>query len=172
MNRSERRANQFKRPQRWDRNRLAAHPAAAFNAVRMSQTYTPDDAARLCVGGRMAWYKLTNGMGSMDDFDVLAGMINTTYVLAMGSDADDIVREIFDRAMDCMAQMRARYERIGRFGADAQALEHVPVVLDAIDTIMSNITPRQAVDALEKSMKLIESGHVITPACFMQEGAA
>jgi hypothetical protein len=59
--------------------------------------------------------------------------------------------------------MRARFERIGKFGADAQALEHVPAVLDAIDMITANITPLQAVDALRRSMKLVEAGAVIKP---------
>lgn len=166
MNRSQRRASQFKRGQRWDRNAVLSQPAAALNRIRLAQPYTPDDAARLSVDARLAWHKLTNGLGTMSDFDVLAGMINTTYVIAMDSDADEIVQDIFDRAMLSMAGIRARYERIGKFGADAHALEHVPAVLDAIDQLLANITPLQAVDALQRSMKLVESGHVIVPACF------
>lgn len=166
MNRSQRRASQFKRGQQWNRNDVLSQPAAALNRIRLAQTYTPDDAARLSVDARLAWHKLTNGMGTIQDFDVLAGMINTTYVIAMDSDADEIVQDIFDRAMDCMAMMRARYERIGKFGADAAALEHVPAVLDAIDQLLANITPMMAVDALKRSMDLVERGHVIRPACF------
>ena len=84
----------------------------------------------------------------------------------MDSDADEMVQDIFDRAMGSMAAMRARHERIGKFGADAQALEHVPDVLNAIDQLLANITPMMAVDALQRSMKLVDSGHVIVPACF------
>lgn len=166
MNRAQRRASQYKRGQRWNRNDVLSQPAAALNRIRLAQTYTPDDAARLSVDARMSWYKLTNGMGTIADFDVLAGMINTTYVIAMDSEADEIVQDIFDRAMLSMADMRARYERIGKFGADAHALEQVPAVLDAIDQLLANITPLQAVDALQRSMKLVDSGHVIVPACF------
>ena len=163
MNRQERRAAQFKRGQRWDRNDVLSHPAASMNRIRLAQTYTPDDAARLSVDARLSWHKLTHGTGTVHDFDVLAGMVNTSYVIAMDSQADEIVQDIFDRAMDCLAMMRARFERIGKFGADAQALEHVPAVLDAIDTITANITPPQAVDALKRSMRLVEAGHVIKP---------
>ncbi len=166
MNRSQRRASQFKRGQRWDRNAVLSQPAAALNSIRLAQPYTPDDAARLSVDARLAWHKLTNGSGTMEDFDILAGMINTTYVIAMDANADEIVQDIFDRAMESMATMRARFERIGKFGADAQALAHVPDVLDAIDTLLANITPLQAVDALRRSMQLVEQGHVIRPACF------
>jgi hypothetical protein len=164
MNREQRRNSQFKRGQRWNRNDVLSHPAASMNRIRLAQTYSPEDAARLSVDARMAWYKLTNGSGTKGDFDVLAGMVNTSFVIAMDSDADEIVQDIFDRAMGSLAQMRARFERIGKFGADAQALERVPAVLDAIDMITANITPLQAVDALKRSMKLVEAGAVIKPA--------
>jgi hypothetical protein len=166
MNRADRRVSQFKRGQQWNRNDALGRPAAVLNRIRLAQTYTADDAARLSVDARLAWHKLTHGMGTMGDFDVLAGMINTTYVIAMDSNADEIVQDIFDRAMLSMAGIRARYERIGKFGADAHALEHMPAVLDAIDQLLPNITPLQAVDALQRSMQLIERGHVIVPACF------
>jgi hypothetical protein len=163
MNREQRRSAQFKRGQQWDRNDVLSHPAASMNRIRLAQIYSPEDAARLSVDARLAWYKLTNGSGTMGDFDVLAGMVNTSFVIAMDSDADEIVQDIFDRAMGSLAAMRARFERIGKFGADAQALEHVPAVLDAIDMITANITPLQAVDALKRSMKLVEAGAVIKP---------
>ena len=163
MNRAQRRNSQFKRGQRWNRNDVLSQPDAALSRIRLAQTYAPDQVARLSVDARLAWYKLTNGGGTMEDFDVLAGMINTTYVIAMDANADEMVQDIFDRAMDSMATMRARYERIGKFGADAQALAHVPDVLDAIDTLLANITPLQAVDALRRSMKLVEAGAVINP---------
>jgi hypothetical protein len=172
MNRATRRASQFKRGQRWNRNDVMSQPDAALSRIKLAQTYAPDQVARLSVDARLAWYKLTNGNGSMEDFDILAGMINTTYVIAMDADADEIVQDIFDRAMESMATMRARYERIGKFGADAQALAHVPDVLDAIDTLLANITPLQAVSALRRSMQLVEQGQVIRPACFGEAAAS
>ena len=166
MNRAQRRDSQFKRGLRWDRNRLMEHSSAGMNAIRMAQDYSPEDAARLSVDARMAWVRLTNGSGTMDDFDVLGGMVNTVYVVAQDSGADEIVQDIFDRGMACLAAMRSRYERLGKFGADAAALEYVPDLLDAVDQIISNITPRQAVDALQRSMKLVDQGHVVVPVCF------
>jgi hypothetical protein len=163
MNRAQRRDSQFKRSQRWNRNDVLAQPDAALSRIKLAQTYAPDQSARLSVESRLAWYKLTNGSGTMEDFDILAGMINTIYVIAMDANADEIVQDIFNRAMDPMATMRARFERIGKFGADAQALEHVPAVLDAIDMITANITPLQAVDALKRSMELVKAGAVIKP---------
>jgi len=62
--------------------------------------------------------------------------------------------------------MRARFECMAKFGADAQALAHLPDLLDTIDTLLANITPLQAVDALRRSIQLVEQGHVIRPACF------
>jgi len=161
MNRETRRAAQFKRGQKWNRNEVMAQPDAAMNRIRLAQTYSAENAARLSVDARMAWHQLTSGNGTMDDFDILAGMINTAYVIAMDFKADEIVQDIFDRGMDAMATIHDRHERIGKFGADAQALAHVPELLDAMDTLLANITPLQAIDALKRSMQLVEAGHVI-----------
>jgi hypothetical protein len=163
MNRAQRRNSQFKRGQQWDRNDVLAQPDSALSRIKLAQTYAPDQVARLSVEARLAWYKLTNGIGATDDFDVMAEMINTAQVIAIGAGADEIVQDIFDRAIGSMHAMRARYERIGKFGADAQALAHVPNVLDAIDTLLPNITPLQAVAALSRSICERGSNQLSTP---------
>lgn len=163
MNRQMRRAAQYKRGQRYDRNNSAPHFDAVLNRLALARTYDEEKAAQMMNDARMSWHRLTHGDGTMTDYDMVGGMINTAYGVAMKSEADEFVMETFERGMQSMADMRARFERTGKFGADAVALVNVPELLDALNLIYANITPLQALDALHETTLLIANGHVIQP---------
>ena len=160
MNRQQRRASKFKREQ-WDRNAVLAHPSASLNRVRLAQSYTPEDAMRLELMARTSWHSLVSGRGTEEDFDVLGGMINVGLVLA--KDIDELVVDVFDRAIGSMQEMQARYNRLGRFGADAQALQNVPEALDLLAQLYANITPLQATEALTASVAIMRRQMGVKP---------
>ena len=160
MNRQQRRASKFKREQ-WDRNAVLAHPSASLNGVRLAQSYTPEDAMRLELMARTSWHSLVSGRGTEEDFGVLGGMINVGLVLA--KDIDELVVDVFDRAIGSMQEMQARYNRLGRFGADAQALQNVPEALDLLAQLYANITPLQATEALTASVAIMRRQMGVKP---------
>ena len=160
MNRQQRRASKFKR-QQWDRNAVLAHPSASLNRVRLAQAYTPEDATRLELIARTSWHSLVSGRGTEEDFGVLGGMINVGLVLA--KDIDELVVDVFDRAIGSMQEMQARYNRLGRFGADAQALQNVPEALDLLAQLYANITPLQATEALTASVAIMRRQMGVKP---------
>ena len=160
MNRQQRRASKFKREQ-WDRNSVFAHPSASLNRVRLAQAYTPEDATRLELMARTSWHSLVSGRGTGEDFDVLGGMINVGLVLA--KDIDELVVDVFDRAIGSMQEMQARYNRLGKFGADAQALQNVPEALDLLAQLYANITPLQATEALTASVAIMRRQMGVKP---------
>jgi hypothetical protein len=160
MNRQQRRASKFKREQ-WDRNAVLAHSSASLNRVRLAQSYTPEDAMRLELMARTSWHSLVGGRGTEEDFDVLGGMINVGLVLA--KDIDELVVDVFDRAIGSMQEMQARYNRLGRFGADAQALQNVPEALDLLAQLYANITPLQATEALTASVSIMRRQMGVKP---------
>lgn len=160
MNREQRRASKFKR-QQWDRNAIQAHPAASLNRVRLAQTYKPEDAVRLELMARTSWHALKSGKGTEEDFDVLGGMINVGLVLA--KDIDELVVDVFDRAIGSMQEMQARYRRVGKFGADALALQNVPEALDLLAQLYANITPLQATEALADSTAIMRRQMAVQP---------
>jgi hypothetical protein len=73
------------------------------------------------------------------------------------------VVDVFDRAIGSMQEMQARYRRVGKFGADALALQNVPEALDLLAQLYANITPLQATEALADSMAIMRSQMAVQP---------
>ena len=161
MNREQRRAAKYKRGQRWDRNQVMSKPEAAMTAIKLRKEYSADDFARLSRQARLAWYKLSNGMGTQDDYDMLGGNLNCVSVIV--EQVDPMQHSLVLRAMQGMVRMRDRYERLGKFGADADLLQDMPVALDITDDVLSQATPETMLKALSISTELIVQGKVITP---------
>lgn len=160
MNRQTRRASQFKRAQRWDRN--AVEPSHVLKPVLMSRTFDENEAAKISVDTRLAWHRLTHGEGSEPDFDLLANSSNVALVLAEGLQwkPELMTRQEFEakrelaietvlRAQTAIEAMRDRYLRAGRWGADAAALADVPPMLDFYDDLLAHGSPRVMLDALK-----------------------
>ena len=158
MNREQRRAAKFKRANR-DRNRTQSAPTGGLGIIPLAQQYSDDEFRRLSVHARLAWQKLANGLGTQDDFEMLATCLNVAAVMA--ADIDDLVLDVLDRGMTAMVNMKERYMRLGRFGADAQALQAIPHALDVHDEIIKNSTPMQTVAALRTAMKMVDQDSVI-----------
>lgn len=158
MNREQRRAAKFKRSNR-DRNHVRSAPTGGLGIIPMAQQYSDDEFRRLSLNARLAWHKLANGMGTQDDFDMLATCLNVAAVMA--ADIDELALDVLDRGMTAMVAMKERYMRLGRFGADADALQAMPHALNVHDEIIKNSTPLQTVTALRTSMKMVEQGTVI-----------
>lgn len=158
MNRQQRRAAKFKRANR-DRNHARSASTGGLGIIPLAQQYSDDEFRRLSVLARLAWHKLANGQGTQDDFDMLATCFNVAAVMA--ADIDELVLDALERGMNSLVAMKERYTRLGRFGADADALQSVPYALDVHDEIIKNSTPLQTVSALKTTMKMIEQRSVI-----------
>jgi hypothetical protein len=149
MNRAQRRASTFKRAQRYDRNHV--EPSAVLKPIIMSRTFDADEAAKISVDTRMAWHRLTHGEGTEADFDLLANTSNIALVRAEA--LGELAVETVLRAQASILQMRDRYRRTGRFGADAQALQTVPNMLDFYDQLLDHSSPQLMLEALEATVR-------------------
>ena len=158
MNREQRRAAKFKRANR-NRNDTRSAPTGGLGIIPLAQQYSDDEFRRLSINARLAWHKLSNGLGTQDDFDMLAACLNVAAVMA--ADIDELVLDVLDRGMTTLVAMKERYTRLGRFGADAEALQAMPHALDVHDEIIKHSTPMQTVTALRTAMKMVEQGAVI-----------
>ena len=148
MNRAQRRASTFKRAQRYDRNHV--EPSAVLKPIIMSRTFDADEAAKISVDTRMAWHRLTHGEGTEADFDLLANSSNVARIRA--EKIDELAVECVLRAQAAIIGMKERYQRIGRFGADAAALQDVPPMLDFYCDLLSFSSPQIMTDALMESI--------------------
>ncbi len=149
MNRAQRRASTFKRAARYDRN--CVEPSAVLKPIIMSRTFDADEAAKISVDTRMAWHRLTHGEGTEADFDLLANTSNIALVRAEA--LGELAVETVLRAQASILQMQDRYRRTGRFGADAQALQTVPNMLDFYDQLLDHSSPQLMLEALEATVR-------------------
>lgn len=160
MNRQQRRASRFKREQ-WDRNRQA-DPAASLNPIAWSRDFNTEEAATFSNEARLAWHHITHGSGTTDHFDTLAHMANVLVVRA--EQIDPTAEELATRAQQALVAMKSRYLRVGRMGADAAALEHLPRALDMYDQLLRLSTPLQMTHALRETLARMQRGEVLGAA--------
>jgi len=158
LNRAERRAAKFKRPH-VDRNRV--NPHAVLAPVQRSRDFDDEEAAQLSNEVRLAWYKLTNGMGTTDDFDMVSNALNVAVIRAGQIKNGDPAVQLVSEAMQSLLEMRARFERTERFGADAHAMQTMPPALDFYDELLRLSTPMQMTAALKESLECMALGHVM-----------
>ena len=159
MNRAQRRAAAFKRAQRWDRNTVNAVTTAALAPILYHRQYTEEQAAEITNTIRMAWYRITHGEGTQDDFDTLASAANQTLVRAEAIGA--LAVEVALRAQDALVAMKLRYQRLGKLGADAAALADVPPMLDLYQEIVRLSTAQQMIGAAKEARARTERQQVV-----------
>lgn len=152
MNRAERRAAKHNKPQ-YDRNKRF-DPAYTLNKTAWMQVYNEEEAAQLANSSRMAWFKITTGAGTVDDFDTLATMMNVIGILS--EEIDKSLLEITQPASLALAEMKIRYMKHGKFAPDASALKHVPPALDLHDEILKHMTPKKMIDTIEIAIKRLK----------------
>lgn len=158
LNRAERRAAKFRRPQ-VDRNQV--NPHAVLAPVQRSRDFDDQEAAQLSNEVRMAWYRLTNGMGTTDDFDTVSNAMNVAVIRSEQIQHGDPAVQMVRDAMQSLLEMRARFERTELFGADAQAMQTMPPALDFYDDLLRLSTPMQMTVALKESLGRMARGQVM-----------
>lgn len=125
-----------------------------MDAFRQSTPYNEEEIARLSNEAKLSWFKLCNGLATTADFDNVVYALNVTRVLSepLGPEAVGVVT----RAQESLVGIRERYMRLGKFGVDADALQHVPPGLDLHDEFLQVCTPRQMTAALHECIKRLE----------------
>lgn len=161
MNRAQRRASQFKRGQRTDRNHLA-EPSSVLTPLLWSTQFTGEEVGTLSTEVRLAWHHLTHGNGTRLHFDVLANAMNTCLVRCEAIGNGEAAEEVARRAQTALVAMQARYQRLGKFGADAQTLQDVPYALDLYDELLRSSTPLQMTAATKEALARELRGQVVT----------
>lgn len=143
-------------------SRLAAQAAAKGRAPRIGGLpaisnclpLTEEEVARLSLEARMSWHRVCSGEGTTTDFDNLVFALNTTRVRAERV-SDELVGIVYEGQM-ALLEIRNRYLRIGKFGADADALQKIPPVLDLHDEFLRHSTPAQMARAVATAIRRME----------------
>lgn len=143
--------------------RWPARPTAALALLDSVRDFATEEAAMLANDARMSWHRLTIGTGNMDDYDRVAIALNVTAALC-DRDHLDAAYQVITQAQHALVNVRSRYHRVGRFGADAAALRDVPPGLDLHDQVLALINPLQLAKAMRTCYDAILARNIIDPA--------
>lgn len=153
--------------------RWPARPMTALAVLDSVRDFEVEEAATLANEARMSWHRLTAGTGTMDDYDRVAIALNVTAALCDKGHLGPAY-EAVTLAQHALIDIRSRYQRVGRFGADATALRNVPPGLDLHDQVLALINPLQLAKAMRQCYDAILARNVIdprTPPCPSEGGA-
>jgi hypothetical protein len=120
-------------------------------AIHSSQPFSTEAKTTLKSRALQAWVAIKDGKGVPDDFDLLAATVNVCTVRAELISYQCV--ELCLEAGKAMKEIRARHDRLGVFGVDAEALQTMPALLHFYDQLLDNLTPRQMAESVEVAFK-------------------
>jgi len=163
FNRAQRRSAAKRKP---EKVRRQVNPAAALIPILFSTTLEPSETVVMKLRVREAFEAIRTGTGTKDDFDHMAISYNAWQVLA-----ENIDTILCERMLPAgLALMRAK-ERVLAGKAllwDGQAIEPLQEFMDIYDTIIDNISPRQAQDAIVEGYRR-QTGHKLNKRQYSHE---
>ena len=119
----------------------------------------PDSAkADLCLPVRMAYEALRTGTATEGNIDTLAVAINASLMRAEKISSALVVRVI--EAQEAVLRIKARQQRTGRFGLDAQAMAELLPVIDLYEQLIDLSTRAQMADAIREVMARRDRGQI------------
>lgn len=122
----------------------------------MTQAISADDCRTLKLVPHAELTKLQLGNGDECSFHTLAARLNFGMVLATKHDFGmDLVKPM-DGALFCLLDIKARFERVGKWGVTGADLTHIGQALVYTDDMQDATTRRQHRDAMREVMKAAE----------------
>lgn len=127
-----------------------ADPWAGLRLLNNARPYDPGDTTARHLQTRAAFERLKAGDAESDDFDRLAMSLNVGKVRAM--EIDPALADEIEAAQTAMTEVRARFERIGKWGFSAPQLAAVTHALQAYEAIHDASSPMQ----MERARRVVE----------------
>ena len=138
-----------------------ADPGSMRRLLNGVQLFTAPELTALQLPPRVAFESLRTGRGTDTDFHTLACVANNTLVCAESIHPDCV--EVAKVAQDSLMNMLDRFNRLGKWGLDAQALQDLPPVLDLHEQLLALYTPKQMQKAMLETMRRMKAGHTLAP---------
>ena len=140
--------------------RWPANPTAASGLLESLRYFEEEEAATLANEARMSWHRLTVGTGTKVDYDRVAVALNISAVLCEKAALPTSFERV-ELAQHALVGIRERFNRLGKFGADAIALRDIPLGLDVHDALLPLLNPLQLVQAMRECYDNIVARNVI-----------
>lgn len=148
MNRAERRATKYKKPNL--KPRLNRH--SVMNQLALCSPYEANQMAAQHVITFTAYQRLCVGEGDEDDFGRVSMIYDTGRVRALEIDPEIVA--VMEAAQGAMARMKIRYATKGVFAFDGPGLEAAAEALSQYEVIVNASSPLQMYDAVREAYRL------------------
>lgn len=139
------------------KRRWQADPSSIYRTMSKIQPLTSSELAELQTPVRLAYERLRSGTAHDGDFDTLAAALNISVV--RGESIDPLCVHTAQLAQDALIRARDRYERIGRWGFDGQALQDIPPAIDLYEQPNRHQRTNEAISASCQSRSLKGNKH-------------
>ena len=130
-----------------------------LSAVMASMPFPESAKKSLKAKMLLCWAAMKDGTATSDDFNEIAAMSNVSLIRAetISPECVDLCIEAQESIMD----IRARHDRLGKFGVDAKALRVIPELIDFYSQLLDLSTPRQMEDAVNVAVKRMRQGNFL-----------
>jgi hypothetical protein len=118
----------------------------------MHQKYSDEEVNDLQLPILLAFDSIKSGKATINDYSTLA-----TPLAVVGVLSEDIHPEcvfVANKAIEGMVRCLERFQKLGKWGFDGQALQDIPVVIDIHEQFVRLLLPVQMVKALNKVIKM------------------
>lgn len=139
--------------------KVFADPSSVYKVMGRVQHFTQSELMALSIPPHLAFESLRTGRGTENDFHTLAAVVNTVLVCG-----EKIGRECVDAAklaQKSLVLMLDRSVKLGKWGADAGALQNIPPALDLHDQLLALYTPLQLQNAMAEVVKRMKAGETL-----------
>lgn len=137
-----------------------ADPTSLLRVMARLQPLTDAEKITLENPVLLAYQKLSTGAGTEQCFHTLAGAINVTMVLCEDI-ADPLPEQTAKLGLDALMRTLARHQKIGQWGFDALALQHLPPAIDLYQQLLAMLPPLQFSKAMTETIRRMEAGNVL-----------
>lgn len=147
-----------KRTKRYNPNKHALNPNAAFDAINLSKPVDDERIGRLEIGIRTSLEAFVDGVAKKDHFDTLASTVD----LSMMIDKTIFGSVFFDHinlSRDAMIRCRERFARTGKLGLDGEGLNALKAAIEIHAEQLKQVTGAELLKFLKTREQHIRSGN-------------
>ena len=160
-----------KRTKRYNPNKHALNPNAAFDAINLSRPVNDERIGRLEIGIRTSLEAFVDGVAKKDHFDTLASTVDLSMMMANTLFEGAYIYNI-NLARDAMIRCRERFARTGKLRLDGNGFQDLKYAIEIHQAQLKQVTGAELLKFLKTREHHIRSGNYYRGAEVRQAAVA
>lgn len=148
----------MKKRSKYNPNKHARNPNAAFDAINLSQPVKQDAKDRLDIAIRTALLAFTNGAAIKSHFNTLASTVDLCSMASKTMFENAYEAEI-DAGREAMIRCRERFAHTQKLGLDGEGISAIKQVIEIHNELLNNVTGAEVLKFLKVRDQHIKSGN-------------